>query len=74
MIYVFEYAGARAYDLIRIRVAKAKLYEAKVGIIIVQRMWSKFGLGMLLNPAFLLDEYHANKSIDSNQAQRNKLQ
>lgn len=36
----------RARALVGIRVAKSKLYEAKVGIVELQRRWDRGGLGM----------------------------
>ncbi|KAH9818425.1 hypothetical protein DFH28DRAFT_888429 [Melampsora americana] len=38
-------AGPKAQALIRVRLAKMKLYEAKVGIVVAQKRWDKSGQG-----------------------------
>ncbi|EGG04311.1 uncharacterized protein MELLADRAFT_89516 [Melampsora larici-populina 98AG31] len=40
-----EATGAKAEALIRVRLAKMKLYEAKVGIVEAQKKWDKGGQG-----------------------------
>lgn len=37
--------GPKARALIRVRLAKTKLYEAKVGIVVAQKRWDKHGWG-----------------------------
>lgn len=47
--------AARGFDLVRIRVAKGKLYEAKVGVFVVQKKWHKPGLGMFVHSAGIIN-------------------
>lgn len=60
-------------DLIRIRVAKAQLYEAKVGVVVLQKKWSQAGLGTFLSPQLLYrisaDEIVAGTSIQQRMKQ-----
>jgi hypothetical protein len=51
---MFSFSGPKAQALIRVRLAKMKLYEAKVGIVDALKKWDKYAEGKVFFSLWLI--------------------